>query len=468
MGFASLEFALFFLLVLALYAALPHRAQNALLLVASYVFYAAWDPRFVALLALSTGVDFAVGRFLADGRDPVVRRRLVTLSLLVNLGILGFFKYAGFFASGFSDLAGAFGLTVSAFTLDVVLPVGISFYTFQTLSYTLDIYRGRLEPTRSLLDFALFVAFFPQLVAGPIERAKRLLPQIEMPRRIESAGFNSGVWLVLWGYFKKVVIADNLAVIVDAVYRPGSDPTSGEIVIATWAFAWQIYCDFSGYSDIARGIARMMGFELMLNFDIPYAARNPAEFWRRWHISLSTWLRDYLYISLGGNRSGAAKTWRNLFLTMAIGGLWHGAAWPFVLWGAYHGILLMVHRAWRQTRSEAGPLVGWRAALACLAWFQFVALGWLFFRAESLAHIGALLARLLGPFEMGMASEWAAPFVCLLAPLIVFQIAQRWTGDLDAVVRLPVPARASVYAGLALGIIVVGEQIGQPFIYFQF
>ncbi len=468
MGFASLEFALFFLLVLGLYYALPHRAQNRMLLLASYVFYAAWDARFCLLLALSTLVDFAVGRALGAETDPRARKRLVLASLLTNLGILGFFKYVGFFAEGLADLVGVFGVTLSSFTLDVVLPVGISFYTFQTLSYTLDIYRSRLEPTRGFFDFALFVAFFPQLVAGPIERARRLLPQVETARSIESAGFNSGAWLVLWGYFKKVVIADNLAVIVDAVYRPGSDPTSGEIILATWAFAWQIYCDFSGYSDIARGIARMLGFELMLNFNLPYAARNPAEFWRRWHISLSTWLRDYLYISLGGNRRGSWMTWRNLFLTMVIGGLWHGAAWPFVFWGAYHGLLLMGHRAWREWRGVEADATGWRGALSCFVWFQFVSLGWLLFRAESLGQVVDLLGRLVSAFEWGMAARWWGPFVSLLAPLVLFQLAQwRWR-DLDVVVRLPMLARGCVYAGLGLGVLILGEQIGQPFIYFQF
>ncbi|MCP4037632.1 MAG: MBOAT family protein, partial [bacterium] len=271
-----------------------------------------------------------------------------------------------------------------------------------------------------------------------------------------------------WGFFKKVVIADNLAVIVDAVYRPGSDPTSGEIIIATYAFAWQIYCDFSGYTDIARGTARMLGFDLMLNFNIPYAASNPAEFWRRWHISLSTWLRDYLYISLGGNRRGRLRTYCNLFATMVIGGLWHGAAWPFVLWGAYHGLLLTIHRALRPWLVSRLPAGGWVRTLNVVVLFHFVALGWLFFRAESLEHIGALLTTLTGPFEAGMAAGWIAPLCMLLAPLIVYQVAQARTRDLDAILSVWAPARALIYAGLAIGILILGEPIGQPFIYFQF
>ena len=468
MGFASLEFGIFILFVFALYFALPLRGQNRMLLAASYLFYAAWDWRFVFLLLLSTGVDYTVGRRLGVTTDPRIRRRLVFGSLFTNLGILGFFKYVGFFSDSVRDGFAALGIELSSITLDVVLPVGISFYTFQTLSYTIDVYRGRLEPVDNPLEFALFVAFFPQLVAGPIERARRLLPQIGTARRVGWAQLNSGTWLVVSGFFKKLVIADNLAVIVDAVYRPGADPTSGEIVVASYAFAWQIYCDFSGYSDIARGIARLLGFELMLNFNIPYAAANPAEFWRRWHISLSTWLRDYLYISLGGNRHGSGRTYRNLFLTMLLGGLWHGAAWPFVLWGGYHGVLLMLHRLLRPrlvAYVPASPIVH---GLSVVVLFQFVSLGWLFFRAESLEQIGALLRTLFGPFAWGMAGQWLAPFCILVMPLVAYQIVQQRSGDLDVILRVPVLLRAVLYAPLVLGLLILGETIGQPFIYFQF
>ena len=297
-----------------------------MLLVASYAFYGAWDWRFLGLIVLSTVVDYVVGMSLAATGDPRRRQFLVTASIVANLGILGLFKYAGFFAKSLVGLGASLGVEIPAFALDVVLPVGISFYTFQTLSYTIDIYRGTLKPTRRFLDFALFVAFFPQLVAGPIERASRLLPQVLQPRHVTWEKFGSGSWLILWGLFKKVVIADNLAFLVNAVYATDASPTGWQVVAGTVAFAWQIYCDFSGYSDIARGLARLMGFELMVNFNLPYAARSPADFWRRWHISLSTWLRDYLYIPLGGNQGGALRTYRNLGLTMLLGGLWHGAA----------------------------------------------------------------------------------------------------------------------------------------------
>ncbi len=318
MLFNSLTFALFFALVFALYVCLPHRARNVMLLLASYLFYGAWDWRFLALIWISTAVDYGVALRLASSEDPRTRRRLVAFSLVTNLGILGFFKYAGFFAGSLTNLLRPLGIELPPFTLEVVLPVGISFYTFQTLSYTIDVYRRQLEPTRDVVAFALFVAFFPQLVAGPIERARRLLPQIRTPRSVTWEGIGAGSWLVLWGLFKKVVVADNLAVLVDAVYAPGSAPTGPEVALATFAFAFQIYCDFSGYTDIARDVARMLGFDLVRNFNLPYFASSPAEFWRRWHMSLSTWLRDYLFRSLSF-RHGRASTLRNLGITMLLG-----------------------------------------------------------------------------------------------------------------------------------------------------
>jgi len=472
MVFNTFEFAFFFAIVFGLYLVLPQRGQNRMLLLASYVFYGAWDWRFLSLLALSTVIDYTVGLRLAASEDPRTRRAWVTLSLASNLGILGFFKYAGFFADSLSELFLLFGIELPAFTLEIVLPVGISFYTFQTLSYTIDIYRRRIEPTRQFLDFALFVAFFPQLVAGPIERASNLLPQILGRREVTWEKISSGSWLVLWGLYKKVVIADNLAAVVNAVYRPASQPTSAEIVLATFAFAYQIYCDFSGYTDIARGIARMMGFNIMLNFNIPYAAVNPSDFWRRWHISLSTWLRDYLYVPLGGNRGGTLFTYRNLFLTMLLGGIWHGAAWPFVFWGAYHGALLIAHRLLEPYLAGIAPTSGlgrtaWRG-LRCTLMFLLVCLGWLMFRAETLGHMTGLLATLVGPFELGLAGQWILPFCTLTAPLIAMQIAQSRCRDLEAVLHWPFALRVAVYASVMILIILLGEEIGSPFVYFQF
>jgi alginate O-acetyltransferase complex protein AlgI len=470
--FNSLEFALFFAAVFVLSLVLPHRAQNRMLLAASYLFYSAWDWRFLGLIALSTLVDFGVGLRLSGTSDPRIRRWWVTLSVVTNLGILGAFKYAGFFAESLADLLASFGVGLSPFIAGVALPVGISFYTFQSLSYTIDIYRYRLEPTRDPLDFALFVAFFPQLVAGPIERARRLLPQILEPRQRSLERTSSGLWLVLWGTFKKVVIADNLAPLVDAVYAPGAAPTAIEVLVATYAFAIQIYCDFSGYTDVARGTARMLGFELMLNFRLPYFASSPAEFWRRWHISLSTWLRDYLYISLGGNRRGSVVTLRNLALTMILGGLWHGAAWNFVLWGAFHAGLLIAHRLLQPRLARVVPAGGvsrsaWTCASVILT-FHLVCLGWLFFRADSLTRIGALLGSFAAGLEPGLAGAWVGPLALLCAPLLIVQLLQLSSGRVEAPPRISLPLRIGVAMLAAIAIVLLGEDYGEPFIYFQF
>jgi len=470
MLFNSLEFGVFFAVVFAIYAMLRHRAQNLLLLAASYVFYGAWDWRFLGLILLSTVVDFLVGARLHASSDAAMRKRWLLLSLSVNLGLLGVFKYFDFFAGSLEVLLSAFGFEASSWRLGIVLPVGISFYTFQTLSYTIDIYRKNLEPTRNFLDFALFVAFFPQLVAGPIERAKTLLPQITSPRILSWKTFNSGGWLIFSGLVKKVVVADNLAVFVNATYSNAEQATSGAIALATYAFAFQIYCDFSGYSDLARGLARVLGFELMVNFNLPYISANPAEFWRRWHISLSTWLRDYLYISLGGNRGGTGKTARNLALTMLLGGLWHGAAWTYVLWGAYQGALLMVHR-WLRPQLGRLRFEGWAATAwltACrLATFQLVCLGWMIFRADGMGQLTTLLTRLI---SAPGGVEWASlrAFLLLVLPVVFYQWLQHRAGDLEVVLRWPVPVRAACYTGLGLAVLLLGVDLGQQFIYFQF
>ena len=472
MLFNSLEFGVFFAAVFALTLVLPRRAQNRMLLAASYVFYAAWDWRFLSLLVISTIVDYTLGLRMAATTDPGRRRRLVSASLLTNLGILGFFKYADFFAASLTDLFALFGVTLPSFALRVVLPVGISFYTFQTLSYTLDIYRGRAEPTRHLLDFALFVAFFPQLVAGPIERSRNLLPQIEGRRPITWEALGSGAWLALWGLFKKVVIADRLAALVDAVYAPDAAPAAGEVLVATYAFTFQIYCDFSGYTDIARGVARMLGFRLMLNFNLPYAATSPADYWRRWHISLSTWLRDYLFLSLGGNRGAAWRVGARILVTMLLAGLWHGAAWTFVVWGGFHGVLLILHRLCLPVLERIRPrLLAARAAwrgLRVLVTFHLIAAGLLVFRAESLAQAAGLLGSPIAVPGMGLATGWIAPLALLLAPLLLMEVAQAAARNPEVALRWPLPARAALYAAVFALIVLYGEDGGQPFVYFQF
>ncbi len=390
MLFNSWVFPAFLLLVLTPYFLLPHRAQNRLLLVASYVFYGYWDYRFLSLIFASTVADYLIGRRLDLATDSGERSRLVTLSCCLNLGLLGIFKYFGFFVSSFADAMAGMGFVWRLETLEIVLPVGISFYTFQTMSYTIDVNRRSLKPSNDFLDFALFVSFFPQLVAGPIERASNLLPQVELPRRVTLDHWIEGGWLILKGAFLKMVVADNLAITVNEAFAEET-PSSGFVACAgVVAFAFQIYGDFAGYSKIARGVALLFGFRLMRNFRMPYLSRGPSEFWTRWHISLSSWLRDYLYIPLGGNRGGSLATYRNLMLTMLLGGLWHGAAWTFVLWGFYHGLLLTLYRM--ASRHNAPPKeTGLNVWLQRAGFFVLTCGGWLLFRADSLSQVIAFL-----------------------------------------------------------------------------
>ncbi|MEP5153687.1 MBOAT family O-acyltransferase [Planktotalea sp.] len=476
MLFTELNFWVFFACVMLAYVVLPHKAQNRMLLVASYVFYGAWDWRFLGLILLSTVVDFVVAQHIDRQDDQVKRRQLLWVSVAFNLGMLGFFKYFGFFADSFATLLGGFGYHPDPFMLSIVLPVGISFYTFQTLSYSIDIYRRDLKPTKDFLNFALFVAFFPQLVAGPIERARNLLPNIEMPRILSWDDFRRGVVLCLIGMIKKVVIADGIAHTVNSVYA-NPDPSRIDILLATWLFAIQIYCDFSGYTDIARGIAKMLGFQLMRNFTQPYFATNPQEFWRRWHISLSTWLRDYLYISLGGNRGSRWMTYRNLMATMTLGGLWHGAAWNFVAWGVYQGALLSVHRAIAGKRTqdsvlERSSLFGWIGKIfAIAAFFQVICYGWLLFRATSFAQIADFTARLLGlvPAPSGL-SMTSPPFAALLgiAILLFWDIFTERTRDVEFYTRWSTLTRAGLYAVMIYLLAFGATTNTSTFIYFQF
>lgn len=342
MVFNSIVFWLYLPIVFTLYAVTPQRFRWAILLAASYVFYMWWNAFYVLLILASTVIDYFVGPTIAASADPKRRKRLLWLSLGINLGALFVFKYWTFFHESLAGVAAAVGVPYAVPELSILLPVGISFYTFQTLSYTIDIYRGTLEPERHFGRFAVFVSFFPQLVAGPIERAADLLPQLKRPFTINVANVQSGLQLAMWGLFKKVAIADWCALYVDTIYNNADQHSGRSLALATYAFAIQIYCDFSGYTDIAIGVARMFNIELTENFRRPYFSQTLKELWTRWHISLSRWLRDYLYIPLGGNRHGQAETMRNMFLTMLIGGLWHGASWNFVLWGALHGLFLGV------------------------------------------------------------------------------------------------------------------------------
>ena len=470
MLFNSWTFAVFFAVVYVGYLRLMrrHRWQNLLLLVASYVFYGWWDVRFLSLIVISTLVDYGVGRALGRATDEGLRRRLLAASMVTNLGILGFFKYFDFFVESFAGLVGAFGLQANVTTLNILLPVGISFYTFQTMSYTIDIYRGQLRPTGSLLNFATFVAFFPQLVAGPIERAVTFLPQVERPRRITAAQVEGGLWLILWGLFKKVAVADRAALVANEVFNNYTSYSGLDILIGVLAFTVQIYGDFSGYTDIARGIAKLLGFELMLNFRLPYFAVSPSDFWRRWHISLSTWLRDYLYIPLGGNRGGVFGTYRNLMVTMLLGGLWHGARWNFVLWGAYHGLILVLFRLLDRTPIDRSP---WerpvRAVVQMAFMFGLTVFGWLLFRVETLAQLGGMLGR-VSLAVSGQSVELLAALGVAAAPLLAVDVYQYVRGDLFAVPRLGVPLRSVVYSLLLVWMFVYGVRASVEFVYFQF
>jgi alginate O-acetyltransferase complex protein AlgI len=471
MLFNSIAFFVFLALVYAVYRVLPQRGQNRWLLAASYFFYGAWDWRFLGLILLSTLIDYFVGLALQRSQDPRRRKRLVTFSVVANLSLLGAFKYAGFFADSLSELVALFGWELSPFTLHVVLPVGISFYTFQTLSYTIDVYRGRLEPTHDFLDFALFVAFFPQLVAGPIERAINLLPQIQQRRTVTWEKVNSGSWLILWGLFKKAVIADHCLPLTHAVFAPGAQPTGLEVLFASYAFGLYAYGDFSGYSDIARGVARLLGFELMLNFNLPYYTESLRDFWRRWHISLSSWLRDYLYIPLGGNRR---RRYFNLWITMVLCGLWHGAGWNYVMFGVYHGSLLCLYAATTDLRER---LFGFRGPVARRVWqvasvlitFHVVTLSWPVFEAGTLHRTGELFAILLSDFTSpGLVPVWIPTFLLLCTPMFVVQAVQLATGDLEPLHRFRLPVRAAVYVVVMVAIVLLGEDFGESFFYFQF
>lgn len=467
MLFNSFTFVAFFAVVYCVYLALQRhlRWQNALLLVASYIFYGAWDWRFLLLLLLSTVIDFELGRRLAQTDEPRARKRLLLLSLLVNLGILGFFKYFNFFQDNAIALLNAAGLSASPFALDVVLPVGVSFYTFQSLSYTIDIYWRKLQPARSLADYALFVAFFPQLVAGPIERAAVLVPQVERARSINASHVHAGVALILWGYFKKVVVADNVSLVADQVFNNHTRHTGLDLVLGALAFTLQIYGDFSGYTDIARGIAKLMGFELMLNFRIPYLASSPSDFWERWHISLSSWLRQYVYIPLGGNRGGSVATHRNLMLTMLIGGLWHGAAWNFVLWGAYHGVALVLYRLFDRVGDTPHRPV--RQALRVAFMFCITVCGWILFRCHSMDQI-VHVATHIGIRSSSHSAELFTTLLYCALPVIAVETFMHKRGDLLALANAPLPIRVPLYTLLLLSIALFGSRESSEFIYFQF
>jgi D-alanyl-lipoteichoic acid acyltransferase DltB (MBOAT superfamily) len=470
MLFNSFEFWIFFGIVAGIYRFLGHKAQNRFLLVASYVFYGSWDWRFLSLIVLSTVVDYLAALQIAGSESERRRRVAVTVSMAVNLGLLGTFKYLGFFVESAADLLTLLGFSANLPSLRIILPVGISFYTFQTMSYTIDVYRRELQPTRDFLDFALYVSFFPQLVAGPVERGKRLLPQVVTPREVSGRDFSVGLYCILLGLFKKVVVADNMAIVANYVFA--ADPatlTAPEVLLGVAAFAFQIYGDFSGYSLIAQGTGAWLGFSLMDNFRHPYFATSPQDFWRRWHISLSTWLRDYLYIPLGGSRVGTLATYRNLMATMVLGGLWHGAAWTFVVWGTIHGAWLAAHR-WLSGRwPRRGPLGAFATGVRMAATFLIVCVTWLFFRALSVSQAATFMASLFGSWAITDLAGAAWPLVAVyVVPLLLYEAWVERAGDLFAILDRHWLARALLYTVIVLALFWFPAPTPSEFIYFQF
>ena len=473
MLFNSLTFVVFFSVVLALYwTTKSWSARKTLLLVASYLFYAAWNPPFVLLLLISTIVDFYAGRKLAS-EDRLARRRLwLVVSLLVNLGFLGFFKYGGFLMENFRILVGLVGFDYQPPAFDVILPVGISFYTFQTLSYTLDIYRRKLEPTNSLRDFALYVSFFPQLVAGPIVRAVDFLPQCVRVKSLKFETLYWGLFLMTLGLFQKAVLADTLVSgTAETVFGHMGPVATLDAWIGTLAFSCQIFFDFAGYSTTAIGAALCLGFSLPDNFRFPYAAIGLSDFWRRWHISLSTWLRDYLYIPLGGNRDGTPRTLVNLIIVMFLGGLWHGAAWTFVVWGLLHGAYLAIEHAlksiipggsWSKTLPARLALCGITYIAVCLAW--------VFFRAQNFDTAMSLLSAMGGLIPVGDA-VLSTREILQVSILTIALLGAHWLlreTRIEAVAsKLPTWLVASIWTAMAF-LLILNQGSGNAFIYFQF
>ncbi|MFN2447020.1 MAG: MBOAT family protein [Vicinamibacterales bacterium] len=477
MIFHSIGFLVFFIVTTTIYWRLAHREQNVFLLAASYLFYGWVHPWFVLLMLASTTVDFWAARRMED--DPLRKRRYLWASLIVNLGMLGFFKYFNFFVDNVRTVLGSVGLTVSPPLLEILLPAGISFYTFQALSYTVDVYRGEMRARRNAVDFALFVAFFPHLVAGPIMRAHNLLVQVEQPRRFSAAAARGAVVLAAWGFFKKLVIADNVGLIANRVFAH-EDPSFEMLWAGVFAFGIQIYADFSAYSDIARAVARWFGFTLVLNFNHPYIAHSPTDFWRRWHISLSTWFRDYVYIPLGGNRVPALQREINLLATFLVSGLWHGANWNYVLWGLYHGTLVLVSRAFgcglRLPEHWPGPLALVQIALT----FTLMMAGWLFFRETDadflLRHVrlspfdSTSSERAIGLYLFALAATWAVPLV--IDDVWAAARERQWRP-----VRWLQPraddlgfagAQMATAGALVTSTLVLRSQVSLDFIYFQF
>jgi D-alanyl-lipoteichoic acid acyltransferase DltB (MBOAT superfamily) len=483
MLFNSLEFAVFLPVVFFLYwfcTAKNLRLQNTLIVAASYVFYGWWDWRFLSIIFLSTLEDYFVALKIRNTSDERRRKMWLLTSIAVNLGFLGFFKYYNFFIDNFSAAFTLFGIRPNIPSLNIILPVGISFYTFQTMGYTIDVYRRKLEPVKDFISFAAFVSFFPQLVAGPIERAANLLPQFQNKRVFEYEKAVNGMRQILWGLFKKIVVADNCAVYVNRIFENYQGQDGSTLLLAAVFFAFQIYCDFSGYSDIAIGTARLFGFNLMRNFNFPYFSRDIAEFWRRWHISLTTWFRDYVYIPLGGSRVPKAKVVRNTIIIFLVSGFWHGANWTFIVWGALHAalflplILLHKNRKYTDTVADGKFLPNIKELFQMGTTFLPVVIGWIFFRAASIGQAVEYLRGIADKSLFSLEFLWAGEGEKTNIILILCMLAVEWAGrknqfGLETLgVRWKRPYRWAMYLLIVFFLYRFAPTENIPFIYFQF
>lgn len=474
MLFNSFEFLVFLAVVYGLYLVLSHRLQNWMLLVASYVFYGWWNWRFLAIILFTTVLDYLVSLKVSRATTDRSKRRYLSISVVCNLGLLAVFKYFNFFITSFIDLTVRLGLHLRWEPLHIILPVGISFYTFQSISYSIDVYRGHVAPPRRFLDFALFVAFFPQLVAGPIQRATHLLPQVIEPRRIDPDQVARGAFLILYGLFKKTVIADGLAEVVNSVYNSTGASSGIDVLLATYLFVLQIYCDFSGYTDIARGVAKLMGFNLSKNFMTPFYAASPSEYWTRWHISLSSWVKDYVYLPLAlhylRRSDSKISEYKPHVYAMVLMGLWHGAAWTYVLWGVYHGFMLVTWDAVKWPKALKRQHKRIPKALRIAFYFQITALSLLIFRANSVHQIGDLLHAIGGGLSPKRLSIPLPPTATLLAiPLfLVFDFLSYYHASDLFYRKWPDSARGALTAALFILVLMGWSNAPAEFIYFQF
>lgn len=487
MLFNSIEFLIFLPIVVIVYFLLNYRHRWIFLLIASYYFYMSWKPEYIILIVVSTLVDYVCGLQMGQAKNQKTKKLLLIISLVSNLGILFCFKYFNFFNDSFREVFHYYSIGYFIPDFDLLLPVGISFYTFQTLSYTIEVYRGKMQPEKHLGRFALFVSFFPQLVAGPIERASNLIPQFETKFNFDYERMRSGLLLIGWGLFKKVVIADRLALFVNEAYNNVHEYQGISFFIATVFFAFQIYCDFSGYSDIAIGTAKIMGYDLMENFKRPYFSKSVSEFWKRWHISLSTWFRDYLYIPLGGNRMSKPRVYFNLFITFLVSGLWHGANWTFVVWGGLNGLYLLFPLWYKSTTDKLGiGNIKFGKRMNVFITFSLICFAWIFFRANTIGDAQYIITHLFSGWDdfikvFEYRSTIGDKIILLNQPKREFFVALLTIATMEIVhmiqrrgsVRVqlfdrPAWVRWTVYIGLVLAIMNLGVANEIPFIYFQF